>query len=631
MRLRRSPLVAAVALLVATTLVPFAAETALADSTLDTNGPVNVRWSPSITAPVMATIPTGTFVTVSDTPVTGDPWSASCPGSVSGSTWYALTSVNGQSVQTLYGIPAAYAATGLFRPATFLEGIDVSTYQGTIDWNAVAASGKRFAIMRASLGTTYTDPTYASNHVTASAAGLGVAAYHYATPSADPNDAVNEATWFVQNAQLAVGDVIPALDLEQSGGLAPPDLIAWVESWLDQVYALTGVKAMIYTSPTFWSSGLGGTAQFANEGFSVLWVAHWDTLNPIVPGGSWGGQGWTFWQYSNQGSVPGISGRVDLDRFNGFDLSRVRITSITAPPPPIPQPTPAPSVSAIAPTTAAAGAGDVSLTIQGANFAPGASTAYWNGQPLGTTFVSTSLLQAIVPAAMTTTPGSASVMVVNAPTGASSPPTTFTVTLPPAQLTTLASTTIVVVGQQATVTAAISPNGPGRPVTLQALPANATDWTDVTTQPADDAGNVVFPVSPRVNTQYRTAFAGAPDLGAATSPPVRILVRSAITLRPTNSGRVKALPYGSRVTFSSSAQPTGTGVAPQKISFSFYRYISGRWVFLTKRDAYVDATGRASYTWTFNWRGQWYVRAVANSSGTNANSYPSQVERYSVY
>ncbi len=91
------------------------------------------------------------------------------------------------------------------------------------------------------------------------------------------------------------------------------------------------------------------------------------------------------------------------------------------------------------------------------------------------------------------------------------------------------------------------------------------------------------------------------------------------------------MPYGSRVTFYSNAKPFGAGIAPQRISFSFYRYIGGRWVYLTKRDAYVDSTGRASYTWTFTWRGQWYVRAVANSSSTNANSYPSQVERYSIY
>ena len=74
---------------------------------------------------------------------------------------------------------------------------------------------------------------------------------------------------------------------------------------------------MIYTSPSFWTNSMGNTTMFADQGYSVLWVAHWGTSSPTVPAANWGGHGWTFWQYSNCGSAAGISGCVDLDRYNG--------------------------------------------------------------------------------------------------------------------------------------------------------------------------------------------------------------------------------------------------------------------------------------------------------------------------
>jgi GH25 family lysozyme M1 (1,4-beta-N-acetylmuramidase) len=66
---------------------------------------------------------------------------------------------------------------------------------------------------------------------------------------------------------------------------------------------------------------MGNTSWFADNGYDVLWVAHWGVGSPSVPGNNWGGKSWTFWQYSDSGTVPGISGRVDLDRYrlNSFD------------------------------------------------------------------------------------------------------------------------------------------------------------------------------------------------------------------------------------------------------------------------------------------------------------------------
>ena len=81
---------------------------------------------------------------------------------------------------------------------------------------------------------------------------------------------------------------------------------------------------MIYCSPTFWKNYLGDTAWFAQNGYDVLWVAHWTAASsPTVPGGNWGGKSWTFWQYTSDGVVPGITGRVDMNRYNGTNFSRV--------------------------------------------------------------------------------------------------------------------------------------------------------------------------------------------------------------------------------------------------------------------------------------------------------------------
>jgi GH25 family lysozyme M1 (1,4-beta-N-acetylmuramidase) len=78
---------------------------------------------------------------------------------------------------------------------------------------------------------------------------------------------------------------------------------------------------MIYMSPSFWRSNLNDSRWFADNGYAILWVAHWGVTSPSIPGSNWGGRSWTFWQYTSSGTVPGIAGRVDLNRyrFASFD------------------------------------------------------------------------------------------------------------------------------------------------------------------------------------------------------------------------------------------------------------------------------------------------------------------------
>jgi GH25 family lysozyme M1 (1,4-beta-N-acetylmuramidase) len=211
--------------------------------------------------------------------------------------------------------------------ATVLEGIDVSHWQGTINWTKVAAAGKKFAIIKAtdgqvqSDGTLYIDPMYATNHTQAKAAGLWTGAYHYARPSTNAGDAVAEADHFASVMKLGAGDLIPALDLEESGGMSIAALQTWVTKFVDEVYAQIGMRPMIYTSPSFWKNNMGDTRKLADAGYKTLWIAHWGVSAPTVPAENWGGHGWTFWQYTSDGTVSGITTRVDLDRFNGLDLT----------------------------------------------------------------------------------------------------------------------------------------------------------------------------------------------------------------------------------------------------------------------------------------------------------------------
>lgn len=217
--------------------------------------------------------------------------------------------------------PVPTATPSPTPPPAYLDGIDVSYHQGAIDWWQVAAAGKRFAFVRATAGTLTADTAYATNRYGARAAGLAVGAYHFANPDTAFNDAGNEASWFLRNAAIASGDMVPVLDLETANGLSPASLTAWAQTWLSQVTAATGVRPIIYTTPRFWSTSMGDTDWFARNGYSVLWIAHWTTATqPTVPAAGWGGHGWSFWQYSSTGFVPGISGAVDLDRFNGSSL-----------------------------------------------------------------------------------------------------------------------------------------------------------------------------------------------------------------------------------------------------------------------------------------------------------------------
>ena len=216
--------------------------------------------------------------------------------------------------------------------ASYVRGIDVSHWKGSINWPLVRAGGYRFAFAEATNGFT-ADWTYGSNRAGAATAGLSFGAFHYArpggsTPRAVIADAVAEADFFVSVAAPQTGDLAPVLDLERTGGLTRASLRAWTAAWLNEVWQQTGSRATIYSSPTFWRHSMRDASVFATTG-SRLWVAHWHVRRPWVPAADWGSAGWTFWQWTNCSHVPGIRGCVDGDRFRGLRIA----SALTAPQP----------------------------------------------------------------------------------------------------------------------------------------------------------------------------------------------------------------------------------------------------------------------------------------------------------
>lgn len=190
-----------------------------------------------------------------------------------------------------------------------VAGIDVSYYQGAIDWAAVKKSGKAFAIARVSDGTGFIDPKFDENWKGMKAAGLIRGVYQFFHPGKDP---VAQADLVVAqlkaNGGLLDDDLPPVMDMETTDGASPSTIQANMKIWLARIEKEYGRKPLIYTA-AFMSTNVG-------TGFTAypLWVANYGTTCPTMPS-NW--TKWVMWQSSSTGSVPGISGNVDMNEFNG--------------------------------------------------------------------------------------------------------------------------------------------------------------------------------------------------------------------------------------------------------------------------------------------------------------------------
>ncbi|WP_460962673.1 GH25 family lysozyme [Parasphingorhabdus pacifica] len=196
------------------------------------------------------------------------------------------------------------------------EGIDVSNHNGKIDWQSVAASGKKFTFVLATDGQSFTSKTFDEQYNGAKQAGMMAGAYHFGRPS---GSAVEQADRLMAvNKYTEDGKSLPpVLDLEvdpNSGGcygLTSGQMHGWTQQFIDRIKEGTGQDAIVYASPSFWSQCMAGSDEFKDH---PLWLASYGVDQPKVPGG-W--DSYDFWQYTEEGSVPGIGGDVDLNKFNG--------------------------------------------------------------------------------------------------------------------------------------------------------------------------------------------------------------------------------------------------------------------------------------------------------------------------
>ncbi|MCC7087033.1 MAG: glycoside hydrolase family 25 protein [Pirellulales bacterium] len=220
--------------------------------------------------------------------------------------------------------------------AAHLEGVDISHWQGALsqlNWNSVQSAGKSFAFIKASEGVSFADPQFVNNISRATTAGILAGAYHYARPDLG-NSAVAEANWFVNQAGSFMQHpyLRPVLDLEVAGVNSTSGrtfLSNWINDFMNRVVALKGPSAepIVYMNTNYATNYVNSTV--ANR---TLWIANW----PASPNPHSDNPGtgvfptWAFWQYTSSGSVPGISGRVDLDVAHG-DMNFVRSFMISEP------------------------------------------------------------------------------------------------------------------------------------------------------------------------------------------------------------------------------------------------------------------------------------------------------------
>ena len=187
-----------------------------------------------------------------------------------------------------------------------VQGIDVSHFQGVVDWQQVAQAGMSFAFAKATEGITYLDPEFTTNWAGIKTAGLLRGAYHFFEAN---DDATAQAQHFLATVQPAAGDLPPVLDIETTAGVSDPQVWSGVATWLQVVEQATGRQPILYTAPGFWDS----QAPVLTLTSYPLWLADYATQATLPTGWNC----WLFWQHSQTGSVAGVTGAVDLDLFSG--------------------------------------------------------------------------------------------------------------------------------------------------------------------------------------------------------------------------------------------------------------------------------------------------------------------------
>jgi GH25 family lysozyme M1 (1,4-beta-N-acetylmuramidase) len=197
--------------------------------------------------------------------------------------------------------------------ATQLPGIDVSAYQGNINWASVAPSID-FVYAKASEGTYYTNPDFSNQYTGPYQQGLIRGAYHFAIP--DNSTGAAQADYFASHGGgwSSDGKTLPgALDIEYNPygnecyNLTQSQMTSWIWSFVNEYAYDKHVYPVIYSTFGWWNACTGNASGFQN--YDPLWIACYCSTAGTLPAGY---GYYTFWQYADSGSQPG-----DQDVFNG--------------------------------------------------------------------------------------------------------------------------------------------------------------------------------------------------------------------------------------------------------------------------------------------------------------------------
>jgi GH25 family lysozyme M1 (1,4-beta-N-acetylmuramidase) len=206
------------------------------------------------------------------------------------------------------------SAPGIRPNVAGLPGLDVSHWQGTLNWTSIKNQGAQFAFIKATEGTSYRDPQFSANYTNAYYAGLIRGAYHFAQPASSSGAA--QADYFAAHGGAWSRDnqTLPGmLDIEYNPngatcyGLSQASMRSWITSFLNEYHAKTSRWATIYTTTDWWKTCTGNYSGFA--GNDPLDIARYSSTVGTLPAG-WGF--YTFWQFADSGTFPG-----DQDVFNG--------------------------------------------------------------------------------------------------------------------------------------------------------------------------------------------------------------------------------------------------------------------------------------------------------------------------
>jgi|FEC22Drversion2_1045045.scaffolds.fasta_scaffold00008_36 lysozyme len=193
-----------------------------------------------------------------------------------------------------------------------VHGIDVSRWQGDIDWRQVAHSGVAFAWIKATEGGDHVDPMFMTNWIAAAEAGVPRGAYHFWYMCRTGQEQLD---WFIQNVPRDPNALPPVLDMEWVGESKTcrrqpkrDEILREMQVFLDGAERWYGKRPVIYTSVDFHRDRL--VDAFTGHHFWLRSVAG-------HPSTRYGDRRWTFWQYTAKGRVPGIQGDVDRNAFVG--------------------------------------------------------------------------------------------------------------------------------------------------------------------------------------------------------------------------------------------------------------------------------------------------------------------------